>query len=337
MTETSTLPVAVIGAGPVGLAAAAHLVERRVPVRVYETGETVAASVRDWGHVRLFSPWEFNVDSAARSILKRQGWQEPAHAGYPTGADLYEAYLRPLAETPEIRSVVETGTTVTAITRQGLDKMATRGREARPFAMSVVNGVARRDLARAVIDASGTWTTPNPLGAAGVPAIGEAELSDRIAYGLPNVLGRDRARYEGRTTAIVGAGHSAANVLIDLVRLAERSPQTRIVWIVRGTNLIRVYGGGLADQLPARGELGAHLKDLVDDGRVRLVLGFPVGAVRAAGIRCCLRAKRRRGRARSGRSTASSWPPGKDRTFPSRANCGSISIRGSKAQRRSVR
>jgi thioredoxin reductase len=285
MTNMTSLPVAVIGAGPVGLAAAAHLIERGVPVKVYEAGETVATNVRDWGHVRLFSPWEFNVDSAARTILKRHGWQEPAPEAYPSGADLYEAYLRLLAETPEMSAVIETGAAVTAITRRGLDKMGTSGREARPFALSVVNGVARRDLARAVIDASGTWTTPNPLGAGGVPAIGEAELSDRIAYGLPDVLGRDRARYEGRTTAVVGAGHSAANVLIDLARLAERSPQTRIVWIVRGTNLIRVYGGGLADQLPARGELGAHVKDLVDDGRVTLVLGFPVGAVRAAGDR----------------------------------------------------
>ena len=118
--------------------------------------------------------------------------------------------------------------------------------------------------------------TPNPLGAGGIPAQGEAENSDRIVYGLPDVLGRDRAIYADRTTAVVGAGHSAANVLIDLAKVAEKSPKTKIVWVVRGTNLIRVYGGGLADQLPARGELGADVKDLVDKGRVTLVLGFSV-------------------------------------------------------------
>ena len=105
-----------------------------------------------------------------------------------------------------------------------MDKVASKDRETHPFVLSVVNGVARRDLARAVIDASGTWTTPNPLGAGGIPADGEAENSDRIAYGLPDVLGRDRAIYAGRTTAVVGAGHSAANVLIDLAKLAENEP-----------------------------------------------------------------------------------------------------------------
>jgi thioredoxin reductase len=288
MTEIRSLPVAVIGAGPVGLAAAAHLIGRGVPTKVYEAGETVASSLRDWGHVRLFSPWKFNVDTAARALLKSHGWQEPPADAYPTGADLYEAYLRPLAETAEMRGVVETGAAVTAITRHGMDKVASQGRETRPFVLSVVNGASRRDLARAVIDASGTWTTPNPLGAGGIPAQGEAENADRIVYGLPDVLGRDRAVYEGGTTAVVGAGHSAANVLIDLAKVAEQSPKTKIVWVVRGTNLIRVYGGGLADQLPARGELGADVKDLVDNGRVTLVLGFSSTAVRRLGERVLL-------------------------------------------------
>ena len=60
MTSLTSLPVAVIGAGPVGLAAAAHLIQRGLPVKVYEAGSTVGANVRDWGHVRLFSPWEYN-------------------------------------------------------------------------------------------------------------------------------------------------------------------------------------------------------------------------------------------------------------------------------------
>jgi thioredoxin reductase len=285
MTSSDAFPVAVIGAGPVGLAAAAHLIQRGLPVKVYEAGASVAANVRDWGHVRLFSPWEYNTDPAARALLQSHGWQEPPGKVMPTGSDLYEAYLKPLAATPEMAAVIETGATVKAITRHGADKVTSKGRETKPFVLAVShgNGAIRRDLARAVIDASGTWTAPNPLGAGGILAEGEAENVKHIAYGIPDVLGRDRAAYEGETTLVVGAGHSAANVLLDLARLAERNPETSIVWATRGENLMRVYGGGSADQLPARGELGSRLKALVDGGRVTLASGFSVVRVRAAG------------------------------------------------------
>jgi thioredoxin reductase len=285
MTPLVNLPVAVIGAGPVGLAAAAHLIQHGVPVKVYEAGDTIAANVRDWGHVRLFSPWEYNTDTAARALLQGHGWQEPPGKAMPTGSDLYEAYLKPLAETPEMAAVIETGAQVKAITRQGADKVLSKDRGTKPFVLAVSNGngTIRRDLARAVIDASGTWTAPNPLGAGGILAEGEAENAEHIAYGIPDVLGRDRAMYEGTTTLVVGAGHSAANVLLDLARLAERDPATSIVWATRGENLMRVYGGGRADQLPARGELGSKLKALVDSGQVTLVAGFSVVRIRAAG------------------------------------------------------
>ena len=100
MSTPGNLPVAVIGGGPIGLAAAAHLVTRGVPVKLYEAGETVAAHVRSWGHVRLFSPWRHNTDTAARAILRDRGWQEPPAGALPTGGDLYAAYLQPLAQTP---------------------------------------------------------------------------------------------------------------------------------------------------------------------------------------------------------------------------------------------
>jgi thioredoxin reductase len=237
--------------------------------------------------VRLFSPWEYNTDPAARALLTAQGWQEPPRDAMPTGSDLYEAYIKPLAETPEMAAVIETGAKVRAITRQGADKVLGRDRGAKPFVLAVSdgNGVIRRDLARAVIDASGTWTSPNPLGAGGTPAEGEAENASRIAYGIPDVLGRDREAYAGRTVLVVGAGHSAANVLLDLAKLAERHPRTAVVWATRGENLMRVYGGGSADQLPARGELGSNLKALVARGFITLVPGFSATAVRKVGDR----------------------------------------------------
>jgi len=221
-------PVAVIGGGPVGLAAAAHLIERNIPVRLYESGATVAANVRDWGHVRLFSPWRLNIDQAAKAILKRHGWQEPRGDAMPTGGDLYDAYLRPLADTPDMRAVIETNARVKAISRHGMGKVVTRGREDRPFSLVVQNGASRVEYARAVIDASGTWQNPNPLGACGFPAIGETDAADQIAYGIPDVLGEDRALYAGRRVLVIGGGHSAANALLDLARLAETDARTEL-------------------------------------------------------------------------------------------------------------
>ena len=270
------LPVAVIGGGPVGLAATAHLVTRGVPVRLYEAGETVAAHVRDWGHVRLFSPWRFNIDTASTALLRQHGWQAPAADALPTGHDLYAAYLQPLAETPALRGVIETGARVRNVTRHGIDKVVSRGRSEHPFALTVdeANGRARVDLARAVIDASGTWSQQNPAAASGTPAIGEVTFADRIAYGAPDVLGRDRGDYAGRRVLVIGGGHSAANVLLDLARLTEADAHLQIIWAVRAANLDRVFGGGVADKLPARGKLGDDLRHLVDGGRLKLALSF---------------------------------------------------------------
>jgi thioredoxin reductase len=276
------LPIAVIGGGPVGLAAAAHLIGRSLPVRVYEAGETVGANVRDWGHVRTFSPWRYNIDAAARRLLEASQWSEPPPDVLPTGADICELYLRPLAATPEMEAVIETRTRVTSVTKLSMDKVTSRGRADRPFLIQVEtgNGVRRRDLARAVIDASGTWTNPNPLGGSGLPTDGEAEHAARIAYGIPDVRGRDRDTYAGRRVLVVGAGHSAADVLIALVGLAGAEPATSVLWAVRGDPK-RVYGGGEEDQLPARAELGALVKGLVDHHSVTQITGFSATSLHA--------------------------------------------------------
>jgi thioredoxin reductase len=275
------LPVAVIGGGPVGLAAAAHLVARGLPVKVYEAGPAIGWNVRDWGHVRVFTPWRYCVDAAATALLARGGWRMPDADAFPTGDDLVDAYLEPLAATPELTAVIETNARVTGISRHGLDKVVSRGREARPFVLLVkVGDKVRRDPARAVVDASGTWATPNPLGASGLPAVGEAEFSDRIAYGIPDIRGRDRQLYAGRKTLVVGSGHSAGNALLELAQLTKNEASASVVWATRSVDLARIYSGGDTDQLPARGELGANVKDLVDQGRVELTTGFAILALR---------------------------------------------------------
>ncbi len=261
------LPVAVIGAGPVGLAAAAQLLKRGATPLVLEAGATAGASVLEWGHVRIFSPWKYDIDPAARELLVATGWTEPDGEGYPTGRELVEGYLAPLAQALGDRVRFEHR--VTSVARLGFDKMKTDGRDAAPFAITVStpNG-EQQILARAVIDASGTYGIPNPLGASGVLARGEAAAADRIHYGIADPVGRDRARYAGQRVLVVGSGHSAFDVLIDLAEL----PDTAITWLVRRPLADAKYGGAANDALPARGALGTRMRGLVDRGAVTQVV-----------------------------------------------------------------
>jgi hypothetical protein len=215
-------------------------------------------------------------------MLERAGWTAPDPDGYPTGDELVQRYLEPLAALPEIASVLQLGARVTGVARYGVDKLKDAGREEAPFELVVEQGdVERRVLARAVVDASGTWTQPNPLGSGGLPAPGERAQRGRIAYGIPDVLGRDRERYAGRRVLVVGSGHSAFNAILDLVALRESEPETQIAWAIRGGAPGRKYGGGGADQLPARSALGDSVRRLVEDGSVELVRGFHTGRVAA--------------------------------------------------------
>jgi thioredoxin reductase len=274
--------VAVIGAGPVGLAAAAQLASRDLDFVVLEAGETVASSVADWAHVRLFSPWRFNVDAAARDLLVSQGWVGPDPDTLPTGGDLIDQYLAPLAAHPRIAPHLRLGVGVTAIARQGLDKVRTAGRESAPFLLRLSDGTEL--LASAVIDASGTWRSPNPLGGNGLPAYGETEAyaSGRVFNGMPDVTGRLREYFAGRAVAVVGAGHSATGTLLALAELTE--PDTSIHWLVRAADPSRAYGGGESDALPARGAIGTRVRALVSAGRVTVHTGFFVQEVTADAI-----------------------------------------------------
>ena len=281
VAPSGRLPVAVIGAGPVGLAAAAHLLEKGETPIILEAGTAVGASVREWGHVRLFSPWKYLVDPAARRILDAAGWSMPNEDDLPTGAELVADLLEPLARHPSIAPHIRLDSHVIAVSRRGFDKVKSAGRDGAPFELIVrhADGRIERILARAVIDASGTWNAANPMGAGGLVAEGEAEQSDRIRYGIPDVRGRERARYAGRRTLVVGSGHSAFNAILDLVALGNEAARTEIVWAVRRSDVGLMFGGGEKDQLEARGTLGTRLQSLVTDGRVRLVTGFRVARI----------------------------------------------------------
>ncbi|MGA8112946.1 MAG: FAD-dependent oxidoreductase, partial [Actinocatenispora sp.] len=235
MSDTVTdLPVVVIGAGPVGLAAAAHLTSRGLPVLVLEAGHSAGASVLEWGHIRLFSPWAQLVDPAAEKLLAPVGWQRPADDVYPTGRDWVEQYLQPLAAA--LGDTVRLDTRVTGVTRQGRDRIVDAGRDDAPFVVHTRDqaGDERRLEARGVIDASGTFATPNPLGADGLPAAGEAAHAEVISYRVPDLNDPTvRARYAGRHVAVAGSGHSALTALVAFAELAAAEPDTRVSWLLR--------------------------------------------------------------------------------------------------------
>ena len=278
-TDPSRLPVVVLGGGPVGLAAGAHLADRGLPFVVLEAGPAVGAAVREWGHVRTFTPWRYLVDPTAERLLRTTGWSVPTTPVPPTGDELVHAYLEPLAAVLGER--VRLGARVTAVSREGVDKGRSLGREQHPFVVRTVDtdGRTSDQRAAAVLDATGTWRRPNPLGASGLPAVGEQEAAPYLTGPLPDVLGRDRARFAGRRTLVVGAGHSAAGTLLALGRLAQQEPGTEIVWAVRGPSAERTYGGGAADELAERGRLGSDLRALVSAGAVQLVTGFSTVAL----------------------------------------------------------
>lgn len=281
--DSDRLPVVVVGAGPVGLAAAARLARSEEPTVVLEAGSGPGASVREWGHVRLFSPWELCIDPVAGRTLEAAGWAPPPAEALPTGDELVERYLEPLSRLPGLRRSIRYGHRVTDVTRVGRDRLKGRNdRSEVPFLVRYEADGARGELrARAVIDASGTWTQPRPLGAHGLPALGERQTKDRIHYGLPDVLGADRDRYAGRRTAVVGAGHSAANVLLDLGRLGSEAPDTEPVWILRGGRPDRVFQAesDAEDQLEARGALERRLREQVEAGAIRVITRFGTRAV----------------------------------------------------------
>lgn len=271
-----TYPVAVIGAGPVGLAAAANLVEREVPFVLIEAGLGAGAAIREWGHVQLFSPWRHCIDPASRRLLEATGWTAPPPDDHPTGRELVELYLEPLSELPQIADSLLTETRVTSVSRFGVDKTRPVGREELPFVVTAEGPAGEVEiLAAAVVDASGTWSQPNPLGAAGIPALGERTSRDVITTGIPDVLG-EAHDYAGRAIAVVGSGHSAQNVVRALAALAAADTRTQVKWMVRRQEPGQMFGGGGDDELPERGALGAAAKALVESGDVELVTGFRI-------------------------------------------------------------
>lgn len=256
--------VAILGAGPTGLEAALAAAGGGFPFTLYEAAPGVAGNVRAWGHVRLFTPWEMNVSPRMRRHLESAGVEVPGGPGCPTGRELAERLLEPVAGLREISPSLRLGTRVLAVGREGLlkhEEIATPERGRRPFRILAAgpDGRERVDKADVVIDATGTWDRPNSLGDGGIPAVGERTFDGEIRRHVPDVS-RETGHWAGRTVLLAGAGHSAQTAARDLAGLAREAPGTRVIWVLRRPD--PCWGTQEADPLPERAGLAAEAASL---------------------------------------------------------------------------
>jgi cation diffusion facilitator CzcD-associated flavoprotein CzcO len=231
--------LAIIGAGPIGLEAAARAQDAGFDVHVFERG-VVGSHPIGWGHVRLFTPWRMLIGPAGRARLSAAGWAAPDPEAFPTGRELAERYLEPLARLPELQPRIHTHAQVVHVSRAGLLKAdqpggTVAGRRARPFRLLVRDQGGRENFlhAFALIDASGVYAQPNWAGDGGIPARNEIYLAPQMSYHVDDVLGLRRERYAGRRVLVIGGGDSAATVVMDLLRLADEAPGTAVAWATR--------------------------------------------------------------------------------------------------------
>lgn len=259
--------LAVIGAGPIGLEAAAAALDQGFDVHVFERGEIGAHPIA-WGHVRMFTPWKMNVGPHSRARLEATGWTAPDPAAFPTGAELAEHYLRPLAALPDLKPRLHTHAQVVHASRRGaLKGDEGPARRDRPFRLLVRDAGGRESFlhAFALIDASGVYGQPNWAGDGGIPARQELYLSPQMSYHLEDVLGERRERHAGKRTLVIGAGASAATTIAALAQLADEVPGTSAVWVTRGA-ADTVCAGVASDPLPERAALCARARVLAAGG-----------------------------------------------------------------------
>ena len=270
--------LAVIGAGPIGIEAAIAAATVGYDVRVFERGG-IGAAARLWGPVRMFTPWRLNRSTLGARLAKEAGAPEVDPEACPTGDELVEQYLAPLAAHGLLRGRIETNLCVASIARDGLQKGDLFGkpeRALRPFRLLCERDGEELDfLADAIIDASGTYATPRWLGSGGAPAAGER--STFLRRHLPDALDRDRETFAGKRTLVVGAGMSAATLVRNLVKLIDEVPTTEVVWAVR-SDRTPLYAAIAGDVLPARAQLLAAANAIAQGAskNVKLIAGVTV-------------------------------------------------------------
>ncbi len=289
MTEDSAETIAVLGAGPIGLEAALYARYLGYEVALYEQ-RTVAQNVLNWGHVRMFTPWELNISSLGLAAILAQFGREfrpPKLEEHPTGAEWAERYLHLLAGTDLLGDSLRERHRILAVSREHFLKHEAPGSPVRnesQFRLLMIDdkGRERVEHAEYVLDCTGVYGQPNSVGAGGIPALGESVFEDYIDYHIPDCLGRDRAHFAGRHTLVVGSGYSAATVVCALAELATAEPGTRITWLTR--RIPEAGAGPIAriegDRLPARSGLAERANQVAAEGKlVEHLAGLRVHAV----------------------------------------------------------
>lgn len=263
--------IAIIGAGPIGLEAALYARLKNFEVVVLEKG-TVANNVRSWGHVRLFSPFEINSSEWGRGALPTSAL--PAADSLLTGAEFFEQYLLPLSQHSLLQGCIHENTRVVTIGKRHFwkgDVIGSRSRLGSPFTLLTQSVQNEEQIIEAdfVLDCSGTFLNHNWLGDGGVPALGERQLADRIDYCLPDIAGKNHARFAGRRTLVIGSGYSAATAIVALGDLSELDADTEVFWLTRRpteTPLSEIDG----DTLRGRAELTARANELAASAKLRI-------------------------------------------------------------------
>lgn len=257
--------LAVIGAGPVGLEAALAALDRGFDVQVLEQGE-VGSHPLAWGHVRMFTPWRMNLGKHSRAHLEGAGWTAPDPEACPTGLELAERYLQPLAHLPELTGRIHPFTQVVQASRHGLlrgEGSDAGTRRARPFRLLVRDQGGRESFHHAfsLVDASGVYANPGWAGTGGIPARSELYLRPQLAYHVEDVLGLDREKYAGRRTVVIGEGMFAATTVAALTQLADEAPGTSVAWVTR-VSAAEIFPATEHDPLPGRRELRTRARAL---------------------------------------------------------------------------
>ena len=298
--------IAIVGAGPIGLEAALAAAEAGMPFTIYEGASEAAGNVRSWGHVQLFTPWSMNVSGRARRALEAAGHSVPGaedaggHRAYPTGGDLVDRVLAPLAGLETIAPHIRYDTRVVEVGREGMlksDEIGTGVRATRRFRLLLrdASGNESVEYADVVLDCSGSYDNPNALGAGGIRAPGEASTSEYIIRRIPDfeapLLGGVAPGWGGQRILLVGGGHSAQTAARDLESLIGRVPDTRVTWVIRSPS--PSFGAVEDDALPMRHTLVAHARKLAAaDSPFDVRVGRTVDALEASpdGVVVTLRA-----------------------------------------------